>query len=177
MALKQLGVDNYNETIVFQFEKDPKNDDGTHVIDECIFYSDSSEAKEFLMNDDIRKIVDWLKVDLIGENSSKNFMKVLLGLAVRQWRYRGEDSNKIKPDDYNEDNTFAVVERDEQVERMAKKYYDEIKDLNGNMAQEIARLMQFYLSGSNPWNLKVQFVLKRILRKLAFIQCINKVRN
>ena len=178
--MKQLGVKNTGETILFSFKKDPADHTENHTIEQCIFNNDSYEKGKFFNDEDVRKIMDWLKVDLIGnENSPKAFMNVLLNLAVNQQIHIIQDEEKqaveyenIKFDEYD---TYYL--EDEELEELTEKYNEEIKEFNGDIVKEISHLMRYFLSGAKNWTAKAQFVVKRLLLKLDFIRVVKEVRN
>jgi hypothetical protein len=151
VILKHLREEHKNETIVFEFKKDPNDDSYHHTIEDCIFDHDKEE--NYFRSDDVKKIVQWLQLDLTTQISPRTFvLEMLLGLAfITERRTHKYLSTRV----FNH-----------------KKYNEQIKDFDGDMAKEISKLMQCYLNGEADWA-STKFVIKRLLLKVAFLQCID----
>jgi hypothetical protein len=172
VILKHLREEHKNETIVFEFKKDPNDDSYHHTIEDCIFDHDKEE--KYFRSDDVKKIVQWLQLDLTTQISpliphrrmgafegaprsqKEYFLEMLLRLAFTTER-RAYKNLRVR-------------------EFIQKVYNERIKDLYGDMAKEISKLMQCYLNGEADWAL-TKFVVNRLLLKVAFLECIDNVRE
>jgi hypothetical protein len=80
VILKHLREEHKNETIVFEFKKDPNDDSYHHTIEDCIF--DHNKEENYFHSDDVKKIVQWLQLDLTTQISPLTFvLEMLLRLA------------------------------------------------------------------------------------------------
>jgi hypothetical protein len=155
VILKHLREEHKNETIVFEFKKDPNDDSYHHTIEDCIF--DHNKEENYFHSDDVKKIVQWLQLDLTTQISPLTFvLEMLLRLAFTTER-RTYKNLRVR-------------------EFIQKVYNEQIKDFDGDMAKEISKLMQSYLNGEADWAL-TKFVINRLLLKVAFLECIDNVRE
>jgi hypothetical protein len=172
VGMRRLGSEETSEPVVFEFEKRKRDASSAHSIEECILKKDY-QAEAFFNDVDVRRVADWLKLELGAEISSKAFMQILLHMAVNQEVYFYREDGNLEGIDEYKFNERGLDEDNNQSEEMCQKYNEEIKELNGDMAKEISKLMQCFLNGEKYWASKTKVALDGLLLRLSFVDCIN----